>query len=283
MIVSDFYPAFFVRADTKAKRTKFGFLLLRGLELALTLGAVFFGATDFLGPNSIKVSIGLLGGAILMRLLTFALRFEEKWIAARTVTESCKKETWQYACRLSVYRCAERQAMQEYVGALKRLAESGKLPIDSGNGPLITKAMEGLRKKPWTKRRNFYFQERLLVQMAFYNSARDKSQWRHNGFSSFTLAAQVTALALAIWTVVGTPDFRTYVKILAAGAAFCLGWVNIAKYQATFNDYREIADSLERKKIDFASLRRSPDFETRVDEIEEIISRENTNWSIYRR
>jgi len=132
-----------------------------------------------------------------------------------------------------------------------------------------------------------YLEQRVEDQIKWYGkkSARNKKWFRICQFAQLLMAALITLSGMT--EITNDESVRIAVPIIGALIAIITGIVGLYKFQENWLEYRTTAESLKHEK--FLFMTKSVPYDTKeplnkfVNEVESIISKENTNWSQYMR
>jgi hypothetical protein len=276
------YPAAYLASDDTAvglERTHFR--LLRA-ELVLFLAASLvgiLGAFPRIGlvrPLAIAAAIFVVGAfSILWRMRR--RRFEQKWFQSRAVAESIKTATWRYMMEAPPFDTvtnveakflATLDAIQ-----LDRLGTSFPEPGDQ-----ITDFMREIRRHSLEERKDVYLSERLVDQETWYAK---KSAWNRQlaaRWSTFTLAAQALAVALALLRVFYPVIPLSPVSFLMTVASSMLAWTQARRHGDLVEPYAVAGQELIELRSLLPKVSDAESFRRFVSDVEESISREHTKW-----
>lgn len=130
-----------------------------------------------------------------------------------------------------------------------------------------------------------YIKARLDNQIDWYSK---KSQWNQKWFKRLRILEIICASTIPFLAGFLTPetiDLRIVVGLLGLLIAVISGMVIIYKFQENWIEYRTTSEMLKHEKFLYltqtAPFNISDSFPLLVGRVENLISKENTNWSQY--
>lgn len=130
-----------------------------------------------------------------------------------------------------------------------------------------------------------YLKERLEDQIAWYDRKSNGNQkwFKYLRFAEILMAAFIPFLSGLITTE------RSYLSViigvLAVGIAVIASVLALSKFQENWLEYRTTCESLKKEKYLFITktepYKGREAFETLVQRVETLVSKENTNWALY--
>jgi hypothetical protein len=223
--------------------------------------------------------------ALFVALHVRAIRIEKVWQESRTISESAKKMMWFYVMKISPFDQPDNLADAEFLLSLDRIRADVKdsdayLVKNNSTNDHITNWMSSVRSQDWNKRKDIYFKERICKQIEWYSS---KSQQNSRG-ETLTFAASISFEILTVLFAIAILNKAitntSYIGLLTTVAAVALGWGKMQHHKQLAQSYGVIDHLLKNKKQLWKHITTEQEFLIEVDKTEELISRENTNWSV---
>lgn len=126
-----------------------------------------------------------------------------------------------------------------------------------------------------------YINERLNNQIEWYSDKSSAAQLKYKilRFVSIFLSSSIP---LVIGLVSINDVWQYIIGIMGVIITVIEGWLSIAKYHENWIEYRSISEMLKHEKYMFLTktgVYRNDDFKYLVERVENIISKENINWS----
>src|SRR5919107_2798446 len=204
------YPALYQAAEDASMGGQNTYKRLVQADLALVVAGALLGALAFLVPKDYAayfaaVAAIVLLGSVVAKFVARQRGDDKEWFDGRAVTESVKTLTWRYMMRLTPFD-DNATCDQEFAKELEaiRKAYSGlryKVGALGEGAEQITPHMREVRQLPLEERRDLYVKERLEDQAGWYAEKAEDNRVLANKLFWAALAAQVVALALAVWRV----------------------------------------------------------------------------------
>jgi hypothetical protein len=276
------YPAAYLASDATAVRLERTYFRLLRAELMLFLAASsvgILGAFPRIGLTrqlAIAAVIFVVGAfSILWRMRK--RRFEQKWFQYRAVAESIKTATWRYMMEAPPFD-TETNVEAKFLATLDaiqldRLGMASPEPRDQ-----ITDFMREVRKHSFEESKDVYSRERLVDQETWYAK---KSAWNRQlaaRWSTFTLATQALAIALALLRAFYPMIPLSPVSFLMTVASSMLAWTQARRHEDLVEPYAVAAQELRELRSLLPKLTGVASFRKFVSDVEESISREHTKW-----
>lgn len=263
-----------------AQKAELGLLLLAAFAQCLPVSETVLTQKNINWTTVIATSL-----ALFIALLVKAIRLEKIWQESRTVSESAKKMMWFYTMKVSPFDQSDNVADPEFLLSLDRIRSSvkeceGYLVANASNNDPITTWMQNSRSAIWTARKDDYLNERILPQIEWYQS-KSMSNSRGDSFTFIiSVSLEATALLVAIAILNGSITNTAILGLMTTAAAVALGWGKMQRHKQLSQSYGVTAHLLKNKKQLWRHISSEPDFLAEVEKTEELISRENTNWSV---
>lgn len=223
--------------------------------------------------------------ALFIALLAKATSLEKIWQEARTVSESAKKMMWFYIMKVSPFDQEDRIADGEFLLSLDRLRANAKdckdyLASHASKNDRITQWMSDIRIKPWSERKEEYFNSRILKQVEWYETKAGLNSKGESKTFYFSVFFEISALITAIAMLNGSIGNAAWLGFITTAAAVTLGWGKMQRHKQLSDSYSVIAQQLKTQKQLWKHINTEQEFCSEVIKTEELISRENTNWSV---
>ena len=130
-----------------------------------------------------------------------------------------------------------------------------------------------------------YIKERLDDQINWYS---DKSKRSQNWFKTLRfveILAAATIPFLAGYATDTEPEIKISIGILGVIIALVAGFISLNKFQEIWIEYRTTSETLKHHKYLFLTksnpYNTEDAFQTFVQTVEALISKENSNWNNY--
>lgn len=130
-----------------------------------------------------------------------------------------------------------------------------------------------------------YIKERLDDQIDWYNN---KSKHSQNWFKTLRIVEIIAAATipfLAGYASDSAPELMVVIGLLGVVIAFVAGIISLNKFQEIWIEYRTTSETLKHHKYLFLTKAvpydKDDSFQTLVQTVEALISKENSNWNNY--
>lgn len=282
-----------ISAGTAADKAKKRFAYSKKSELALLVLAAFiqvFPPTLWgfqLQKALLIATIVMTSGALLISLVIRALHFEEIWQESRTLSESAKKLSWLFAMKIAPYADIDAVACGELSIGLERLREQSHVSKDylaanNAGKDMISQWMQDMRQLPWPQRSQTYLDKRLMAQVTWYESkARNNSKDKTRLFFVATLSEAV-ALIFGCLILAGVLSNLAWIGFLTTLSAGAMAYGETHRHRQLAISYDLVGQQLRAQKALWEYIVTEAAFQEEVQNTEDLISRENTNWSVIR-
>jgi hypothetical protein len=287
------WTGFAVCASKASDKAKCRFILGKRFEIILLILAaaaqvIPSGLLPFITPKvTLWISVVSAGLAIFLALLVRAIRIEEIWQEARTLSESAKKLMWFYIISVPPFAANDPVADSEFLLALQKLREQSTVSKDylathDINQDLITDWMREQRGLLWAKKKELYLKERVLPQVDWYTTRASLNSTGESSLFIATLAMEFAALLCAALLLGGQLGNSAWVGVFTTLAAGAHAWGKMNRYKQLADAYSMIAQQLRGQKALWIHISTEDGLKVEVEKTEELISRENTNWAVVR-
>lgn len=132
-----------------------------------------------------------------------------------------------------------------------------------------------------------YFKDRLEPEIIWYDTKSIFNKRWYYGLQIAQIVMAATIPVLAGFVNDQTPSLKVFIGIAGALVAIITGLLNLGQFQRKWIEYRTICESLKHHKFRFLATTTPYDsadtFKIFVNNIEALISKENTNWAEYMR
>lgn len=267
------------RRYERCQKIELGLLLLAALAQCLP-------ETSYFSQKHLNwVTVASTSIALFTALLTKAIRLEQIWQEARTVSESAKKMMWFYMMKLQPFDQADNVADPEFLLSLERIRSGVKecesyLASNASKNDHITPWMAAIRAKVWGDRKTDYANERIAKEIEWYESKSSENSKGDSWTFGISVAFEVLALLVAIAILNGSVTNTSILGLMTTAAAVALGWGKTHRHKQLSQSYGVTGYLLKNKKQLWKHITTEADFFREVEKTEELISRENTNWSV---
>lgn len=289
------YPEVFRAADRGAlvaqrvfvglKVTEIGCLLASAAASGIAIAPGQSPSTHFLAP---AISIGGVIMALLIAIYGAVSQVDSAWIDCRTLAESVKKLAWQFMMCVPPHgRSDARAAEAEFHLKLASLRKSLATTVPwvaryTTQAVDITDVMRANRNKTWQQQHLYYRKNRLRTQIHWYTANSNSFGTWAIRFMLISIALEALAVVFAIVAWLGTLPTYNGVGLATTMAAAAMGWSELRKHRQLGRTYHDISRRLSAQR-DLARHVNSDEARIQfVDDVESIISTENTNWAIIR-
>lgn len=130
-----------------------------------------------------------------------------------------------------------------------------------------------------------YIAERLDAQIAWYDRKSVRSQGWYKGLRIIEIVVAASIPFMVGYITDARPSVAFIVGLAGVTVAVISGLLAINQYQENWTEYRTTCESLRHHKYRFLTRADPYDsddaFHNLVDNVESLISKENTNWSEY--
>jgi len=130
-----------------------------------------------------------------------------------------------------------------------------------------------------------YIKERLDDQIDWYSNKSKRSQNWFKTLRVVEIIAAATIPFLAGYVTDSAPELKIVIGLLGVVIAFVAGIISLNKFQEIWIEYRTTSETLKHHKYLFltksAPYDKDDSFQTLVQTVEALISKENSNWNNY--
>lgn len=253
------------------------------ISLVAALGGVMY-PIMWKGTNVfIIITAALLIINLIVSFIDRSRKFSEKWYACRTVAESTKKITWQYMMGAGNYEIKDdKEANKKFTTDLEAIRNKNKeageaMSCYPGTGTQITDKMKEIRNLDWKKKLEFYKEFRLENQRKWYSNKASFNKKREDYWFYLGIAFQLTAIILGLLFISGYSGYNPIGFLMTLTAAI-VAWSQIKRHKQLAISYNSVALQLADVKSLIENADSEKDFSEQVQQVEELISRENTYW-----
>lgn len=275
-------PGVWKNADEESKRGQQWTLRLTWLKIGAgilaALGGVLSWTVDRGDIAAWTVLIGFLV-ALGSELATWATQPERLWYEGRAVAESAKTLAWRYAIGADPFPVemprpeAEANFRERMSSVANQVAD--RVVFDAEQ-PVLTPAMDALRSKSFSERRDAYLECRTREQRSWYARKARFNRRQATGWRVALILAEVVAVVFAAGQVFGGWPIDLaglLATLIAAGTA----WVAVKQFSPLASAYAVAAKELGVQASKLSSVA-EVDWQFVAADAEEAISREHTTW-----
>lgn len=275
-------PGVWKNADEESKRGQQWTLRLTWLKVGAGTLAALGGALSWtLGRVDIAAWVVLIGFLVALssELAMWATQPERLWYEGRAVAESAKTLAWRYAIGADPFPLdmprseAEANFRERMSSVADQVADR---VVFEAEQPVLTPAMDALRSKSFSVRRDAYLEFRTREQRSWYARKARFNRRQATGWRVALILAEVVAVVLAAGRVFGGWPIDLaglLATLIAAGTA----WVAVKQFSPLASAYAVAAKELGVQASKLSSVAEA-DWQLVAADAEEAISREHTTW-----
>lgn len=252
------------------------FLNLSLLVVAAVLSKFNFSYFDFKYNQTVLLVVGFI---IIIYL--GVKKPERSWYARRSLSETIKTLSWRYSCISTPFGDVERDDDTLF---LERINESCvESDFVDGFRPSYvmsvtpTAEMIRVRKLSLDDKVSFYVTNRVQAQLRWYSSRAKRNRLFHWFVFSILCACSSMAVVLSfVNEIQSVNDMPT--DVLIALSSSLMAWMQSRKYVELTAAYKLTAYEIENARSLVHSISTPSGFNQFVDEMENLFSREHTQW-----
>ncbi|MEV7418632.1 DUF4231 domain-containing protein [Streptomyces sp. NPDC089919] len=269
------------RESTQATRTQLLLLVLAAAAASLPAGPAV-GPLRLPGLAALLAYAGVLG----IGVRSTRRRARPQWQLNRSAAEFIKSLAWRYAVHGAPFGAAGADDEELYRTRLESgLAELRKMgwedPRQSGAippGGEITGAMEQLRGRVYSVRRETYVRDRLIEQRNWYQRKTEVSR-RATALWSWTIVL-LTALGLlfALFRAFGSGPGGGLPGLLGTATAAAIAWHEMRRHHPLIEAHTLIEQDLAAMMVVMQTTITEDQWPSAVYETERYVSPQHTDW-----
>jgi hypothetical protein len=282
-------PALYQSADRESVQYQRMFKRWSQAELLLAVsGAVLGVILTVVRHELVALSTAVVfGAALALRFVIQSRGDDDSWFDGRAVAESVKTDSWRYMMRVPPFQddaTADRVFLRQVNGIIRTVPKIGDFRLPSDGASQITARMRTVRGTALNERASLYRNARLHDQVEWYRLSNERHTEASKRLSRLTMAAQATALVIAVIAFFVPPvgALGLFGAIAAVGVSFG-AWNQLNRNAEVARSYRLANQELGTILELAASIGSEDDLAQIVQEGEEAISREHTMWVAKRR
>jgi len=215
-------------------------------------------------------------------------QYARTWFVCRSIAESTKSESWRFMMRADPYDddSSSEHLLQRGMKTIVEMQE-GPVPIDFLVSPVLNSdqipdEMQKIRRGDLASRKDFYSQNRIDDQQAWYlRKAVDNQKQESRWFVAYWTLITVSILTSILVISYGSSFFNP-VGPLTTATASVLSWTQARRYAELAKSYGLTSKQLGYVKEQVKNVRSESDLALLVEEAERTISREHTVWLVRR-
>jgi hypothetical protein len=239
------------------------------------------------------ITLRLTGGAFLIVFLVSSIaltavarekNYEETWFGSRAIAELTKAETWSFIMKLKPYDTRpEKEAENRFLDRLREVLKaqqniSSELAPHLHEGTQITPIMEQIRIEPFSKRKEFYIQNRIRDQMIWYSRKAEWNKIQVSRWLNITWILEILAVAFALIVTLAPNTEINPVGIVLAASAGVLCWLNSKSYNEAAQSYGLVSSELSILKERAERASTVDELSETVLDTENLINQEHRVW-----
>lgn len=279
------YPALYTAADdysAKSQRRYFRLLIGEYCVLAATAILAWCDVQGKLGSALYAIAFVAL---VLIALVSYLSRFDERWYRARAVAESVKTTAWRFMMRAEPFGdrptiAAARSELRNYLRSTTRLNEGVVRRFDprTCEGPEISQAMERMRLTNWKERLETYLTHRVREQRAWY--ARKAAYNKNAALISLIAILSIYSLAFILIAadLIQIESNWPMVSVFLLVGSGMLGFTKAKRFGELAASYQLTAREIGLVLNASADVDSDSSLSDYVNEAERAFSREHTQW-----
>lgn len=253
-----------------------------GLLIAASTAALWFDSS----PSILLAYAFIIFASTALLIFMSVKKPEKDWYGCRALAESIKTSTWRYMMRAEPFENAShlRVVKQTFADYLQEILDANSHVRESisrrpKSGEQITPAMNEVRSLSFDERRNFYREERIDQQRAWYVSKVKMNRKHFIAWIVFCVIVQSSAIILAL-TRARNPEMWSIwpMEPLLVVASAAIGWIQIKKFNELASAYSLTAHEIGIIQTRIHDVENDDDFSEFVNEAERAFSREHTQW-----
>jgi hypothetical protein len=268
-------------ADAEANRAQRRFLGLTAAQITIALLSGVAGVVALARPSLKWLGIATASAFPVITLLRLVQRrgaADARWYMCRGAAEAVKSIAWRYAVAADQFALHDPGVDARFDEQLRAvIVVAGRRSPVALTEAEITPEMRALRQSPRPVRTAAYQDHRLLDQLDWYRDrARRFDLIASRADRSFFLlsAVAIGAGVAGLWSKAA----RGVVAVAAAIIGVILGWVGTRGYGGLARAYAATATELDAVRVRLDDASTDADFSRLVDDAEQIIGRERSQW-----
>ncbi|MCO8269158.1 DUF4231 domain-containing protein [Actinoplanes sp. TRM 88003] len=274
------YPALYYTADADSLAGQQRFVRATRLRL-FALFAAAVGGAGSLSAGSLDLFglLGLVSFVVALGTSTYLQTTdpERRWYDGRTATEFVKTLTWRYVAGGEPFppgTAADRSFRTQLTDGV----DLEKLPAPREDAPTrqITDRMREIRDGSFAERRQAYRDGRIEDQRGWHARKAEANERLKNTFTAVAIALEFAGVVGAAVKAFGVLDIDL-LGVFSAAAAGLAAWMQARSYADNQRAYARTAHQLGLKVDELDSVTED-DWPRFVDETENAISTEHTQW-----
>lgn len=233
----------------------------------------------------VSMAIILLIGFVI-NIVSYVLKYDEKWFNCRAIAESVKTATWRFMMKATPFE-ENSQSERAFISKINEIKSHKQsvlrtlAPYKDSETELISNFMRNERGKNMEERKNHYFKSRLIDQKTWYTKKASYNTKVENRWFYVTTGMQLFAIVLAVIQAVNVLPLNL-VPILMTCAAAAVAWSQMKRHSELAQSYSLAAQELGELEAASSSVRQESEFCQFVNDVEYAISREHTMWCVRR-
>ncbi|MCH7297652.1 DUF4231 domain-containing protein [Pseudomonas capeferrum] len=259
-------------------------LLIANLIILVTAAGVDSFKIEWLTglyPKTILLSI-----SILLAIITKKLSLEEKWYAARSLSETVKSLVWRYTMSAAPFNNSGaghhlllRERLEAACLESNNLIGSRRFHLDE-NDLLLSSVShaEHIAADKFTT----YIKNRLNPQLKWYSEKAKHNALMSKVFFSAFLICNILAVSCSAWQETDTSSTLPITGLLIALSTALIGWIESKKYSELAAAYSLTHSEIELLNSDIHDISNRESLSAFVNDAESLFSREHTQWAAKR-
>ncbi|MCU1760403.1 DUF4231 domain-containing protein [Pseudomonas sp. 14P_8.1_Bac3] len=281
------YPSIYMQARTNSSVYQKANHALLIANLIILVAAAGIEAFKIEWLSNLYPKTVLLSASILLAIITKKLSLEEKWYAARSLSETVKTLIWRYRMGAAPFNSS---GVEQGLLLLERLEAaclesnsligSNKFHLNK-NDPLLAeiKHAEDLSTDNITT----YIENRLTPQLKWYSTKAKRNSTMSRVFFATFITCNFFAVLCSAWQETDTSFTLPITGLLIAISTALIGWIESKKYSELAAAYSLTHGEIELLHSDIHDISSRENFSAFVNDAESLFSREHTQWAAKRR
>lgn len=274
------------RAITSQSCYSRGVLAVGGLAIGLEVLDVLSGLSSpsVIQRTSLAISVLVLIALTIELFSSFSSRHEVAWYDSRAAAESIKTLYWRYlVCGrpfgLGLTHEEADEILEQSIGEiLTGLGRESEGPFVDGETKVWA---HQVRSSSLAERIDLYRQRRVEDQLSWYLKKSQDLRRRSRILAAVSFLCTLAVLVLAIVATVRSKPFQFNDPIFQI-AVVTFGYAGIRQYSKDSRVYEFTASEIRNVHSELASIHSESQWDTLVDEIEKVFSREHVTWQTSR-
>jgi hypothetical protein len=281
-VTEKFYPGLYELADAASNNTQKTFVRITAAYLiCVVLGVA---ANTFLPQTrwAAIVTAVLLLLTLLAPVFMIFRKYADTWYRARALAESIKTSTWKFMMHAEPFNIGDAEARAHFQRLLKGFLDEHKVLgaalAGQSKREQITTFMVEMRKASRNRRRDFYMENRIFQQHAWYGKKAAGNKKSATVWLILMIVFHIVAVVFALCQI-SNPPTRFPVDLFVVLGSSTLSWMQFKKFSELGAAYALTAQEISIAGEGLSSIGSDEEFSVAVADIENAFSREHTQWA----